>query len=289
MTERKNCECGPILLIDITRNSTRARDSLIFAGLKNIERTGPVQPCSEFLCGCIFGFIAIMVVSRMFILVMVTVVRGGQETEESLSMHTGTQIMLDSIPNRDYDENFKDVFLGGSLNLLQDVLMKVSDSAVDNSPGQIAVKRSDTEFECNEIDCDDEKTPVMGITGNDEIKHDGVSGEDPVVTTRLGRVRGLTLDKAHVFYGIPYADPPVGVKRWDYPSPPSPWTYTYDATFPRPACMQVCAGESCPSKVFYHLQNVFFLIIHQSKCKRMLETKLSVERQKHERQRHEIS
>ncbi|XP_057204081.1 crystal protein [Triplophysa rosa] len=98
----------------------------------------------------------------------------------------------------------------------------------------------------------------MDITGSDDkipglnkIKRDGLdntasvdsSNVDPVVTTRLGRVRGLTLDKAYVFSGIPYADPPVGVKRWASPSPASPWTYIYDATFPRPACMQVCAGE----------------------------------------------
>uniref|UniRef100_A0A671L6S8 cAMP-regulated D2 protein-like n=1 Tax=Sinocyclocheilus anshuiensis TaxID=1608454 RepID=A0A671L6S8_9TELE len=69
------------------------------------------------------------------------------------------------------------------------------------------------------------------------------SSGDPVVVTHLGRVRGRTLDKANVFYGIPYADPPVGDKRWAPPSSVSPWTYTYDATFPRPACMQVCAGE----------------------------------------------
>uniref|UniRef100_A0A673N5P4 Carboxylesterase type B domain-containing protein n=1 Tax=Sinocyclocheilus rhinocerous TaxID=307959 RepID=A0A673N5P4_9TELE len=78
------------------------------------------------------------------------------------------------------------------------------------------------------------------------------SSGDPVVVTHLGRVRGRTLDKAHVFYGIPYADPPVGDKRWAPPSSVSPWTYTYDATFPRPACMQVCAGEfsrMCPPKV----------------------------------------
>ncbi|TRY91639.1 hypothetical protein DNTS_017029 [Danionella cerebrum] len=74
----------------------------------------------------------------------------------------------------------------------------------------------------------------------------------PVVLTPLGPVRGLTLDKAHVFYGIAYAEPPVGDKRWAAPSPVSSWSHVHDSTFPRPACMQRCTGEFsqlCPPKV----------------------------------------
>ncbi|XP_056621761.1 cAMP-regulated D2 protein [Triplophysa dalaica] len=219
---------------------------------------------------------AIMVLLRCTIILatqlsMGTAGQGGQETEQSLSIYTfGT--LFSSIPNIkhneeleriDYDENVKDVFLGESFN--KDVLSKASYFAADYSPGNVA------ESECNEINCDDEnlarKAPVMDITGSgdkipglNKMKRDGLdntasvdsSDVDPVVTTRLGRVRGLTLDKAYVFSGIPYADPPVGVKRWASPSPVSSWKYIYDATFPRPACMQVCAGESfqsCPTKV----------------------------------------
>ncbi|XP_051952772.1 cAMP-regulated D2 protein [Xyrauchen texanus] len=134
--------------------------------------------------------------------------------------------------------------------------------------------------ECNAIDCEHDhieyKDPEMDITGHggvpahvemNKMKCDGeckdipldneasdgpTSRGDPVVTTHLGQVRGLTLDDAQVFYGIPYAKPPVGAKRWAPPTPVSPWSYTYDATFPRPACMQKCAGEFsqlCPPKV----------------------------------------
>lgn len=210
----------------------------------------------------------------------VTAEQGGQETEESLSMHTfGT--MFNSIRNLKHNEeriDRKDVFLGESLNQLKDILLKP-----DYSLKNIAAEWSDTDSECNEINCDDDhfvrKAPVMDITGKvdkilglDEIKRNGEykhspldnttsddQTEDPVVTTRLGQIRGLTLDKAYVFYGIPYADPPVGVKRWASTSPVSPWTYVYDATFPRPACMQVCAeelSESCPSKVLYPLSSI---------------------------------
>lgn len=78
------------------------------------------------------------------------------------------------------------------------------------------------------------------------------SSEDPVVLTHSGPVHGLRLDKTYAFYGIPYAAPPVGSKRWAAPEPVSPWTNLYDATFFRPACMQACArefSEICPSEV----------------------------------------
>uniref|UniRef100_A0A3Q0T9F5 Si:ch73-89b15.3 n=1 Tax=Amphilophus citrinellus TaxID=61819 RepID=A0A3Q0T9F5_AMPCI len=69
----------------------------------------------------------------------------------------------------------------------------------------------------------------------------------PVVLTKDGQIQGITLDKAHVFYGIPYADPPVGAYRWKPPRPVSPWQGVYDASFPRAACMQFCSrvSEDC--------------------------------------------
>ncbi|XP_062861145.1 cAMP-regulated D2 protein [Trichomycterus rosablanca] len=78
---------------------------------------------------------------------------------------------------------------------------------------------------------------------------EGKSSEGPVVLTHSGPVRGLRLDKAYAFYGIPYAAPPVGPKRWTAPGSVSPWKNPYDATFSRPACIQACAGEICPSEV----------------------------------------
>ncbi|XP_056131714.1 cAMP-regulated D2 protein [Lampris incognitus] len=74
----------------------------------------------------------------------------------------------------------------------------------------------------------------------------------PVVLTKDGPIRGLTVDQAHVFYGIPYADPPVGARRWKPPGAVMPWSRLYDATFPRAACMQGCGGaisDRCPRKV----------------------------------------
>lgn len=134
---------------------------------------------------------------------------------------------------------------------------------------QVHVERSDDD-ECNDIRCNDYNSDVMNgvwdkvsdvtpestdspvtLTHTDDpVTH--THTDSPVVVTHSGPVRGLTLDQAHVFYGIPYAAPPVGPKRWAAPEPVSQWTRPYDATFPRPACVQACAGEfseECPHKV----------------------------------------
>ncbi|XP_048830035.1 cAMP-regulated D2 protein isoform X2 [Brienomyrus brachyistius] len=72
--------------------------------------------------------------------------------------------------------------------------------------------------------------------------------EGPKVHTRYGAMQGLLTDMVYIFYGIPYADPPVGGLRWKPPSPVTSWKGLYDATFPRAACMQSCVGL-CTTKV----------------------------------------
>lgn len=74
----------------------------------------------------------------------------------------------------------------------------------------------------------------------------------PKLLTKDGLIQGLTLDKCYVFYGIPFADPPVAASRWKPPRPVTPWRGVYDATYPRAACMQACIGpiaDECPKKV----------------------------------------
>lgn len=140
--------------------------------------------------------------------------------------------------------------------------------AIPNS-NQLQMEHSD-DIECNDIKCNDyssDGTSRSGVELN-RVTWDKVSDvtsestEGPVVLTHSGPVRGLTLNKAHVFYGIPYAAPPVGPKRWSAPEPVSQWTKPYDATFPRPACMQSSAGEfseECLHKVI--------LSLHQSRMR----------------------
>ncbi|XP_061072571.1 cAMP-regulated D2 protein-like [Conger conger] len=80
----------------------------------------------------------------------------------------------------------------------------------------------------------------------------GSAPDGPQVQTKYGMLKGLTVDKAHIFYGIPFADPPVGERRWKPPAAVTPWKGVHDCTFPRPACMQACSGpisDECPAKV----------------------------------------
>ncbi|XP_073706842.1 cAMP-regulated D2 protein [Garra rufa] len=205
----------------------------------------------------------------VMLLSMMAIVRGKPESE---TQQTGTRTMMFNIPNAEHIESLDDVFPDESLNLLKSLELYASAddfsrNAVAESTDTHSVADSiTTRTECNEINCEDDnivhKEPEMdenlnkvGFDGECITSSDGLddtSSENPVVITHLGRVRGLTLDKARAFYGIPYADPPVGDKRWAPPSPVTPWSSTYDATFPRPACMQVCAVEfsqMCPPKV----------------------------------------
>lgn len=65
----------------------------------------------------------------------------------------------------------------------------------------------------------------------------------PVVSTRLGKVRGfrqrvLGAKAVSGFTSIPFAKPPVGELRFKKPEPAEPWTDVLNATTPHAACMQ---------------------------------------------------
>jgi para-nitrobenzyl esterase len=51
-----------------------------------------------------------------------------------------------------------------------------------------------------------------------------------IVTTRAGRLEGVDGDGVGAFLGIPYAQPPVGARRWQAPEPAAAWTGTRRAT-----------------------------------------------------------
>ncbi|MFC6767971.1 carboxylesterase/lipase family protein [Natrinema soli] len=61
---------------------------------------------------------------------------------------------------------------------------------------------------------------------------------DPTVTTESGPVRGETVGETDVFKGIPYAEQPVGDRRWRPPEIPGEWEGTLEATEYGPACVQ---------------------------------------------------
>ena len=61
---------------------------------------------------------------------------------------------------------------------------------------------------------------------------------DPIVTMRMGAVRGGYVQDVAVFKGIPYAAPPVGANRFRAPRSPQRWdgvrdTQAFSATPPQ--------------------------------------------------------
>ncbi|KAK8776728.1 hypothetical protein V5799_029924, partial [Amblyomma americanum] len=72
-------------------------------------------------------------------------------------------------------------------------------------------------------------------------------GFNPVVKTSSGSVMGRRVEhrgnEVDVFYGIPYAKPPLGDYRFRETFPVEPWTGTYNATEKRPSCIQLRLKE----------------------------------------------
>jgi len=74
---------------------------------------------------------------------------------------------------------------------------------------------------------------------------------EPIVETKLGKVRGVTKStsdgiQVNYFMGIPYGQPPTGDRRFKKPLPALPWNQTYDATKEGFSCMQ--GGPHPPSQ-----------------------------------------
>ncbi|XP_002741968.1 cAMP-regulated D2 protein-like [Saccoglossus kowalevskii] len=80
-----------------------------------------------------------------------------------------------------------------------------------------------------------------GSSGN-ENHMTSHQADGPIVETKYGKVQGVFLDGAKVFYGIPFAEPPTGDNRWRNPTPPKSWSPDIlQATKIPPACPQHCA------------------------------------------------
>ena len=61
----------------------------------------------------------------------------------------------------------------------------------------------------------------------------------PIVTAPAGTLRGIEADGERIYRGIPYAQPPVGPRRWRAPLALPAWRGVRDATAFGPACMQI--------------------------------------------------
>lgn len=73
--------------------------------------------------------------------------------------------------------------------------------------------------------------------------------EELLVSTNLGNVQGhYNIAGVREWRGIPYAQPPVGDLRWEYPKTPESWTTTFEANVAVAGCMQSCnlPPGNCP-------------------------------------------
>jgi len=75
-----------------------------------------------------------------------------------------------------------------------------------------------------------------------------VISDDLVVETTKGRIRGTTLTSAtgrqvSAFYGVPYAQPPVGDLRFRHPRPADRWDGVKDTVEPPNSCIQIALNS----------------------------------------------
>lgn len=70
-----------------------------------------------------------------------------------------------------------------------------------------------------------------------------------LVSTTTGQLQGF-VNPANIreWKGIPYAQPPVGSLRWEYPQAPKSFSSVYNATYDAPGCPQICnlPPGNCP-------------------------------------------
>ena len=69
-------------------------------------------------------------------------------------------------------------------------------------------------------------------------------GQDTVVTTGAGKLRGRLVDGVSSFRGIPFAAPPVGALRFGSPRPVAPWAGVRDALVSGHSSLQVLDPRS---------------------------------------------
>lgn len=77
-------------------------------------------------------------------------------------------------------------------------------------------------------------------------------GNYTTLQLREGRIRGTTTHSGRVrrFLGVPYAEPPVGERRWRPPTPKANWTGTRAAWTYSASCVQ---GEQVKAGVLVHV------------------------------------
>ncbi len=83
-------------------------------------------------------------------------------------------------------------------------------------------------------------SPAARAAGPEEENQPAISS---LCFTRSGPVQGIQQGEHLVWYGIPYAAPPVGEARWKAPQDPAGWAEPLDCTAPAPDAYQF---NRCP-------------------------------------------
>uniref|UniRef100_U5EXG0 Carboxylic ester hydrolase n=1 Tax=Corethrella appendiculata TaxID=1370023 RepID=U5EXG0_9DIPT len=86
-------------------------------------------------------------------------------------------------------------------------------------------------------------TRKRGLTRR-ESNPDAEENDPLIITTDKGKVRGITIDspsgkKVDAWFGIPYAQPPVGTLRFRHPRPADKWNGVLNTTSPPNSCVQI--------------------------------------------------
>ncbi|KAF9265365.1 carotenoid ester lipase precursor [Marasmius fiardii PR-910] len=81
----------------------------------------------------------------------------------------------------------------------------------------------------------------------------------PTVTLDSATVTGVTEGRVARFLGIPYAQPPIGDRRFRSPEPITPYTGSIDATSTKPACPQQQDSVPIPDGI---VKEVLDFIVH---------------------------
>lgn len=102
-------------------------------------------------------------------------------------------------------------------------------------------------FDANEVSSDGRSASSSSSSPSTSFKFRNVGQQEnstsgPIVSTTSGKVEGLYLEvlgkRIQVFYGIPYATPPIGSLRFARTNPVIKWRQTLRAVNQPPTCLQ---------------------------------------------------